>query len=750
MLSLLLSIPAINAQAIDTKTGNFKKNYTLTGNYAEDIMRVAEAQIGLTNSTFKYIDAWCAFFLCDCARLANIPASIIPWDKSDSGGVRFLYNHLINECGAREVSSPERGDIVFYRCSSCGLVHVGLYSGNGYYTEGNVSSEVHHYSSRFKDANGHVDSITRVYVRPAYVSLPSAPVHTVSATDTLHSVKISWNAVQNADFYSIRLYDAAGNRIYLRDEYQQTSFAALLPVASPAGTYSAEVCAVVRNVYVAASERIPFTVAQASPSHTPSVYDAAVLGDKVYKVFDTPVTWLEARALAEQAGGRLAIVNSQEIQNCIQKMVGAYNGLFFLGAHGYYYDWVWSDGSVMSGYTNWDANKPDNWEGQENVLIMFPNGKWEDYPNDALQGYVAEFNLTGVSVEPIETPWVGGVDAVRQNLIVKAVFADGSSYQISDYGLTAAETDGGISATVTFMGQTASCVVQTAPTYLLSVYCEGNVSRPYGIFAWPKEGDVIKLSSFDFGLTEEEKAEYVFGRWDCNLGTAYFADPLDENTTFTMPAQEVTITKVYYHRTPKYSNAFFQASYGGTLYVYIADEDTTYTVGEEGLTLNLREGASIALYAVPWDFFGFSKWNTEDFWVQWVDTPDPGTGDWYWVPMQGYDTYLCAEFYEGPYIIDPSRALYLPSGLKQIDDEAFAGIPAKYYYVPATVTKVGHNAFPEGSVVYLCISNIPDLPLDAITGSGTYIDWEETDSCPFAQMAKGTAYTVLNVHGQTY
>ena len=59
------------------------------------------------------------------------------------------------------------------------------------------------------------------------------------------------------------------------------------------------------------------------------------------------------------------------------------------------------------------------------------------------------------------------------------------------------------------MGQTASCVVQTAPTYLLSVYCEGNVSRPYGIFAWPKEGDVIKLSSFDFGLTEEEMRELL-------------------------------------------------------------------------------------------------------------------------------------------------------------------------------------------------------------------------------------------------
>ena len=56
---------------------------------------------------------------------------------------------------------------------------------------------------------------------------PEPPVPTVSATDELHAVTLSWNATPDTDWYSIRLYDAGGNRTYLRDYYYSTAFAAL-------------------------------------------------------------------------------------------------------------------------------------------------------------------------------------------------------------------------------------------------------------------------------------------------------------------------------------------------------------------------------------------------------------------------------------------------------------------------------------------------------------------------------------------
>ena len=306
--------------------------------------------------------------------------------------------------------------------------------------------------------------VYHVHINPAPDPIPPKPVLSVAAGDSMNAVRLSWGATANTDFYSIRFYDAGGNRVYLRDDYYNTAFSALLP----AGSYQAEVCAVKRNYYVAESDRVYFSVAQASPTHAAAPVSMSATGNLLYRLYACDGTWLEAKSLAEAAGGRLAILNSQAKQNCVFGLVSEFGHLAFIGAQGYSnYKWLWVDGSAVEGFTAWDANKPDNWQGLENCMVMYPsNGSWEDYPcSDAsVKGFVAEFEAVGLTVEPLEDPWLGGADHIRDNLRVSVTYADGSVVQwAGDYTLNVTETDDALLIDVACAGLSGGCQVSTRP-----------------------------------------------------------------------------------------------------------------------------------------------------------------------------------------------------------------------------------------------------------------------------------------------
>lgn len=166
----------LSADAL-TGTG-FLKTYTLTGDPEDDIVAVAQAQEGRTQSQMGYASAWCAYFVSDCAELAGqgdaIPAN------SNCGS---LYKNIIN-AGGTVVSTAQKGDIVFYYCSSCGAYkHVAIainsttvIHGNFYYnpdTPNTLYSHVQTYKlNTYTDATEkHSVSggqITTIIVRPNY------------------------------------------------------------------------------------------------------------------------------------------------------------------------------------------------------------------------------------------------------------------------------------------------------------------------------------------------------------------------------------------------------------------------------------------------------------------------------------------------------------------------------------------------------------------------------------------------------
>ena len=167
-----VSLTTVNATQV--RTGYYNRSYTLGNNQADNIVAVAQAQMGKTKAQLNYTEAWCADFASDCASLAGI-SNIIP----GNGYCQTLYNNIKNK-GGQDVSSPQKGDIVFYYCKSCSVhwCHVGIMINSSQSVEGNYNGKVSLVNGIYKDGNGHSlanGHITRRFIRPAYVS--AKPFH---------------------------------------------------------------------------------------------------------------------------------------------------------------------------------------------------------------------------------------------------------------------------------------------------------------------------------------------------------------------------------------------------------------------------------------------------------------------------------------------------------------------------------------------------------------------------------------------
>lgn len=175
----LVIIPSVNAYATQSRTENFAKGYSLGSDQAQNLVNVAQQQLGKSKASLGYTEAWCADFVCDCAKLTGMSDSIIPYNYASRGACTSLYNYMLKNCSAREVTSRQKGDIVFYYCSSCGrYVHTGIVLDGTYTIEGNYDSKVTKVKSSYTDSKGHTLSsgkITRKYLRPNYSSNPVPP-----------------------------------------------------------------------------------------------------------------------------------------------------------------------------------------------------------------------------------------------------------------------------------------------------------------------------------------------------------------------------------------------------------------------------------------------------------------------------------------------------------------------------------------------------------------------------------------------
>ena len=178
VFALTMTIPSF---AYCTRSGNFNRGYQLTGDLGRNMVAVAEKQLGRTKASLGYTEAWCADFVLDCARLAGVPVSVIPYSTPANAGCGNFINSMKQHGGVEiGVGQAQPGDLVFYYCSSCkAYTHVGIYAGNGYFIEGNLGGKVTKYSTNYIDSHSHSTKggvIRRIYIRPNYNNISAAQV----------------------------------------------------------------------------------------------------------------------------------------------------------------------------------------------------------------------------------------------------------------------------------------------------------------------------------------------------------------------------------------------------------------------------------------------------------------------------------------------------------------------------------------------------------------------------------------------
>lgn len=174
MVISIFTIPTFAVEKDIAEVGGWSTSYSLSGNAANDIVSVALAQKGKYGADLGYSSNWCARFVAKCASIIG-QSKAIP----DYGAVSTLYEK-VKSAGGYDVSSPQKGDLVFYYCtSSSSWCHVGIMTDSINSIHGNLSNQAMSIKyNQFSDSIG--KCWTATFVRPNY----SSNTHTTHSYDT--------------------------------------------------------------------------------------------------------------------------------------------------------------------------------------------------------------------------------------------------------------------------------------------------------------------------------------------------------------------------------------------------------------------------------------------------------------------------------------------------------------------------------------------------------------------------------------
>lgn len=226
-----ISPTSISAHATQSRSSNFSKSYSVSGNNADSLISVANAQLGKTGATLGYTEEWCADFVTDCARLAG--NSGIPYNYSSRGAARYLYSYMVNNCGASVVGTPQRGDLIFFDWSgkknTNNIHHVAIvtsYSNNQITVIGGNQGSGSSYKTRVVSTakySKNYSCICRI-VRPKYANsgtsssstknkITNAPNYFAKYTGKSASIVTALKSIGVNSSFSYRAQIAAANSI---------------------------------------------------------------------------------------------------------------------------------------------------------------------------------------------------------------------------------------------------------------------------------------------------------------------------------------------------------------------------------------------------------------------------------------------------------------------------------------------------------------------------------------------------------
>ncbi len=118
-----------------------------------------------------------------------------------------------------------------------------------------------------------------------------------------------------------------------------------------------------------------------------------------YELYDDILTWQEAKEKCEELGGHLVTITSEEEQSIVNELMSEGGRVgYFIGGQLQNGEMAWITGERFD-YTNWDPGEPNNYDGIENVCMMYKRGTWNDTnESDIKHGFICEYESTSYTI----------------------------------------------------------------------------------------------------------------------------------------------------------------------------------------------------------------------------------------------------------------------------------------------------------------------------------------------------------------
>ena len=402
---LLIGTGAV-ADAFESSLNGFRRDYMLTGDGATDMVNIALAQNGRTQTQMGYGEPWCADFVSDCAILAG-QAAAIPAD----GWCKTLRNNIINAGGSTvALANCRPGDLIFYdnpKNADPSFAHVEIITGSG-----SSPSSI--------GGNNVIKGVNKVYhrptqnsptltvncvVRPNYrtLSVPGKPA--ISMAEKTYKVGSpvtvqfgAWNGASTFEYYLTEYPEAYAYQVNTR--HDRIAANAVTFTDLPAGRYSVFVHGV--NAVGSSPQSNWLTFDVYDNDYVPVV--STVYRDHIYAVYDYEMSWTFAQSLCEDMGGDLVSIGDAEENDFIVDLIGAgKKDAYWIGTKNFSSQavnqdgpWTWTTDEPFV-YTNWYPGEPSG-SGTEGTREHWAeirksyDGKWNDTTNinKANKGFILE------------------------------------------------------------------------------------------------------------------------------------------------------------------------------------------------------------------------------------------------------------------------------------------------------------------------------------------------------------------------
>lgn len=114
----------------------------------------------------------------------------------------------------------------------------------------------------------------------------------------------------------------------------------------------------------------------------------------------SPKDWDTAKENCREAGGKLVKIESEDENQFIKTEYLNAGGRYWIGLSDLDHNgqWEWTDGTGLTGYTNWSIGQPKNNNNQQCITILkgkymnfdWFDGEWNDYFCRKELGYICE------------------------------------------------------------------------------------------------------------------------------------------------------------------------------------------------------------------------------------------------------------------------------------------------------------------------------------------------------------------------